>query len=364
MSGEVLAAYNELLAWLEEDKQFSSSEPQGVWALPNGEGFYNYRLSLMTTLDYSAQEIHEIGLSEVARLRGEMEKIKTVVGFEGDLQEFFSFMRESEQFYYSNDDDGRSAYLESNYAYLDFIKAKIPEYFGRLPKADLEIRRVEPYREQPGAAQHYMSGTPDGSRPGVYYSHMIDMANLPIYQIEDVLYHEGIPGHHMQISIQQELTDVPRFRTQYRTTAYTEGWGLYAEWLAKEMGGFEDPYSDFGRLSGEMWRAIRLVVDTGIHAKRWSLEQAVDFFQQNSSQPEGTILSEIQRYFTGPGQATAYKMGMIKFQEFRQLAEEQMDDSFNVREFHDVVLGAGALPMPMVEARVQRWMADKLGGGL
>ena len=190
------------------------------------------------------------------------------------------------------------------------------------------------------------------------------MANLPIYQIEDVLYHEGIPGHHMQISIQQELTDVPRFRTQYRTTAYTEGWGLYAEWLAKEMGGFEDPYSDFGRLSGEMWRAIRLVVDTGIHAKGWSLEQAVDFFQQNSSQPEGTILSEIQRYFTGPGQATAYKMGMIKFQEFRQLAEEQMDDSFNVREFHDVVLGAGALPMPMVEARVQRWMADKLGGGL
>ena len=364
LSGEVLAAYNKVLAWLEEDKQFSSSEPQGVWALPNGEDFYNYRLSLMTTLDYNAEEIHEIGLSEVARLRGEMEKIKTAVGFEDDLQEFFSFMRESEQFYYSNDDDGRSAYLENNYAYLDFINAKIPEYFGRLPKADLEIRRVEPYREQPGAAQHYMSGTPDGSRPGVYYSHMIDMANLPIYQIEDVLYHEGIPGHHMQISIQQELTDVPRFRTQYRTTAYTEGWGLYAEWLAKEMGGFEDPYSDFGRLSGEMWRAIRLVVDTGIHAKRWSLDQAVDFFQQNSSQPEGTILSEIQRYFTGPGQATAYKMGMIKFQEFRQLAEEQMDDSFNIREFHDVVLGAGALPMPMVEARVQRWIADKLGGEL
>lgn len=362
LSGEVMSAYNEVLAWLEDDRQLASAESQGVWALPDGENFYNYRLSLMTTMDYTADEIHEIGLSEVARLRGDMELLRREVGFDGDLQEFFGFMRDSDQFYYSNDEEGRAKYLEDNYAFLEFINTKLPEYFGRLPQAELEIRRVESFREQAGAAQHYMSGTPDGSRPGVYYSHMIDMANLPTYQVEDVLYHEGNPGHHMQISIQQELEDVPRFRTQYRTTAYTEGWGLYAEWLAKEMGGFEDPYSDFGRLSGEMWRAIRLVVDTGIHSKQWSLDQAVEYFQQNSSQPAGTILSEVQRYFAGAGQATAYKMGMMKFQEVRLLAEEQLDDAFDIREFHDVVLGAGALPMPMVEARIERWIDDKRRG--
>ena len=358
LSGEVMSAYREIAAWLEQDKAFASPMAQGVWALPQGEEYYNYRLAQMTTLELTADEIHEIGLAEVDRIQLEMEEIKNAVGFEGTLADFFVFMREDDSFYFPNTDEGRQDYLDLNNQYLDAIALKLPDYFGRLPKASLEVKRVEAFREQAGAAQHYASGTPDGSRPGVFYSHMADMSTLPIFQLEDVAYHEGNPGHHMQISIQQELTDVPRFRTQYRTTAYTEGWGLYSEWLAKEMGAFEDPYSDFGRLGGEIWRAIRLVVDTGIHSKQWGEEQAVQYFLDNSPQAEGAIRSEIQRYITGPGQATAYKIGMMKFQELRRNAESALADNFDVRAFHDVVLGAGALSMPLLEARVDRWIQD------
>jgi uncharacterized protein (DUF885 family) len=360
LAREVLTAYERVQAWLEQDRLNATAEPQGAWALPNGEGFYNYRLSLMTTVDLTADEIHDIGLSEVARLLTEMEAIKNEVEFEGSLQDFFVFMREDPQFYFPDTDTGRQDYLDLNNQHLDAIAAKLPEFFGRLPKAPLEVRRVEAFREQPGAAQHYRQGSPDGSRPGVFYSHMSDMSTLASYQVEDIAYHEGNPGHHMQISIQQELTDVPRFRTQYRTTAYTEGWGLYAEWLAKEMGGYQDPYSLFGQLSGEIWRAVRLVVDTGIHAKQWSEEQSVEYFLENSAIPEGAVRSEVERYITGPGQATAYKIGMLNFQQARANAESALGDAFDIREFHDVVLGAGAVPMPMMHARVERWINEKL----
>jgi uncharacterized protein (DUF885 family) len=360
LAGEVKTAYEEVAAWLREDREIASEEAQGVWALPDGEAFYNYRLAQMTTVDLTAEEIHQIGLDEVARIQAEMETIKQQVGFDGSLQEFFTFMREDEQFYFPNTDEGRQAYLDLNNKYLDAIALKLPDYFGRLPKAALEVRRVEAFREQAGGAQHYSAGTPDGSRPGVFYSHMSDMSTLPIFQLEDVAYHEGSPGHHMQISIQQELEDVPKFRTQYRTTAYTEGWGLYSEWLAKEMGGFEDPYSDFGRLGGEIWRAIRLVVDTGIHSKRWTEEEAVQYFLANSPQAEGAVRSEIKRYIATPGQATAYKIGMLKIQEVRRNAEQALGEAFDVREFHDIVLGAGALPLPLLEARVNRWISDSL----
>ena len=356
--GEVMPSYQEILDWLEQDKAFASEISQGAWALPDGENYYNYRLAQMTTLAFTADEIHEIGLAEVQRLHLAMEGIKNAVDFEGSLQDFFIFMREDDRFYFPNSDEGRQDYLDLNNEYLDAITLKLPEFFGRLPKAQLEVRRVESFREQAGAAQHYASGTPDGSRPGVFYSHMSDMTTLPIFQLEDVAYHEGSPGHHMQISIQQELTGVPKFRTQYRTTAYTEGWGLYAEWLAKEMGAFEDPYSDFGRLSGELWRAIRLVVDTGIHAQQWGEERAVQYFIDNSAQAQGAIRSEIQRYITGPGQATAYKIGMMKFQELRGNAESALGNDFDIRTFHDVVLGAGALPMPLLESRVDRWIEE------
>lgn len=360
LAGEVKTAYEEVAAWLREDRELASEEAQGVWALPDGEAFYNYRLAQMTTVELTAEEIHQIGLDEVARIQAEMEAIKQQVGFDGSLQEFFTFMREDEQFYFPNTDEGRQAYLDLNNKYLDAIALKLPDYFGRLPKAALEVRRVEAFREQAGAAQHYSAGTPDGSRPGVFYSHMSDMLTLPIFQLEDVAYHEGSPGHHMQISIQQELEDVPRFRTQYRTTAYTEGWGLYSEWLAKEMGGFEDPYSDFGRLGGEIWRAIRLVVDTGIHSKRWTEEEAVQYFLANSPQAEGAVRSEIKRYIATPGQATAYKIGMLKIQEVRRNAEQALGEAFDIREFHDIVLGAGALPLPLLEARVNRWISESL----
>ena len=360
LADDVLTAYNEVAAWLREDREFASEDAQGVWALPEGEAFYNYRLAQMTTVELTADEIHQIGLDEVARLQGEMDIIKQQVGFDGTLQEFFTFMREDEQFYFPNTEEGRQDYLDLNNKYLDAIALKLPKYFGRLPKAALEVRRVEAFREQAGAAQHYSAGTPDGSRPGVFYSHMSDMSTLPIFQLEDVAYHEGSPGHHMQISIQQELEDVPRFRTQYRTTAYTEGWGRYSEWLAKEMGGFEDPYSDFGRLGGEIWRAIRLVVDTGIHSKRWSEEKAVQYFLDNSPQSEGAVRSEIKRYIATPGQATAYKIGMLKIQEVRRTAEQALGEAFDIREFHDIVLGAGALPLPLLEARVDRWISDSL----
>lgn len=360
LAGEVKTAYEEVAAWLREDRELASEEAQGVWALPDGEAFYNYRLAQMTTVELTAEEIHQIGLDEVARIQAEMEAIKQQVGFDGSLQEFFTFMREDEQFYFPNTDEGRQAYLDLNNKYLDAIALKLPDYFGRLPKAALEVRRVEAFREQAGAAQHYSAGTPDGSRPGVFYSHMSDMSTLPIFQLEDVAYHEGSPGHHMQISIQQELEDVPRFRTQYRTTAYTEGWGLYSEWLAKEMGGFEDPYSDFGRLGGEIWRAIRLVVDTGIHSKRWTEEEAVQYFLANSPQAEGAVRSEIKRYIATPGQATAYKIGMLKIQEVRRNAEQALGEAFDIREFHDIVLGAGALPLPLLQARVNRWISESL----
>ena len=358
LTGEVMSSYQEMRSWLEQDKAFASEISQGVWALPDGENYYNYRLAQMTTLGFTADNIHEIGLAEVDRLHLAMEEIKNAVAFEGSLQDFFIFMREDDRFYFPNSDEGRQDYLDLNNEYLDTIALKLPEFFGRLPKAQLEVRRVESFREQAGAAQHYASGTPDGSRPGVFYSHMSDMSTLPIFQLEDVAYHEGNPGHHMQISIQQELTGMPRFRTQYRTTAYTEGWGLYAEWLAKEMGAFEDPYSDFGRLSGELWRAIRLVVDTGIHAQQWDEERAVEYFIDNSAQALGAIRSEIQRYITAPGQATAYKIGMMKFQELRVNAESALKNNFDIRAFHDVVLGAGALPMPMLESRVSSWIEE------
>lgn len=360
LSGEVMASYQKVLTWLEENKNYAAPESQGVWALPDGENYYNYRLKRMTTVDLTADEIHNIGLVEVERLRSEMEQIKNQVGYEGSLGEFFVFMREDSQFYYPNTDEGRQAYLDVNNEYLDFIRLKLPDYFGRLPKAELVVKRVESFREQAGGAQHYRSGSPDGARPGVFYSHMADMATLAKFQIEDIAYHEGSPGHHMQISIQQELTDVPRFRTQYRTTAYTEGWGLYAEWLAKEMGGFDDPYSDFGRLAGEIWRAVRLVVDTGIHSKRWSEEQSVQYFLDNTPIPEGAVRSEVQRYFANSGQATAYKIGMMNFQEARANAEEKLGDRFEIKQFHDVVLGAGAVPIPMMHARVERWIEESL----
>lgn len=350
-------AYADVRAWLAEDRANAPVDDLGAWSLPNGEAYYDARLFANTTQEMTADEVHEIGLAEVARLRGDMEALKQRVGFSGTLQEFFAFMREDEQFYFPDTDEGREAYLDLARSFLGAIERKLPDYFGILPKAGLEVRRVETFREQPGGAQHYFAGTPDGSRNGIFYAHLSDMRAMPKYTLEAIAYHEGNPGHHMQISIAQELSGLPRFRTQYFYTAYVEGWGLYAEALGKDMGGYEDPYSDFGRLSAEIWRAIRLVVDTGIHAKQWSQEEAVQYFLDNSPQPEATVRSEIERYIITPGQATAYKIGMLKIQELRARAEAALGASFDIRRFHDTVLGGGALPLPVLEAKVDRWIA-------
>jgi uncharacterized protein (DUF885 family) len=356
-------SYERAIAWLESDIDNAPTEAVGAGARPGGADFYNAALKLQTTTDMTADEIHELGLSEVARIRAEMEAIKQQVGFEGSLQDFFVYMRTEPRFYLPNTDAGREQYLQASRDYLAGMTAKLPEYFGILPKAGLEVRRVEAFREEPGGAQHYNSGAPDGSRPGVFYAHLSDMQAMPTYQLENIAYHEGVPGHHMQISIAQELTGLPKFRTQYGYTAFSEGWGLYSEALGKEMGFYTDPYSDFGRLAGEIWRAIRLVVDTGIHAKGWTEEEAVAYFLENSPQPEAAIRSEIRRYIVNPGQATCYKIGMIRIQKLRDEAKAELGDTFDYRAFHDTVLGGGSLPMPVLEERVKRWIETTKAAG-
>ncbi|VVT05460.1 DUF885 domain-containing protein [Erythrobacter sp. EC-HK427] len=363
LTGSMAPAYQRVIDWFTEDRANTDEIAQGVGALPNGEAYYNHMLAESTTTELTAEEIHEIGLADVARIRGEMEAIMAQVGFDGSLQEFFVFVREDPQFFFSNDEAGAQAYIDRATMHIDTLSARLPEFFGRLPQAALEVRRVEPFREQPGAAQHYRPGTPDGSRPGVYYAHLSDMSAMPIPPLEAIAYHEGNPGHHMQISISQELEGIPRFRTQgaYQT-AYVEGWALYAEALANEMGGYQDPYSEFGRLQSEMWRAIRLVVDTGIHSKGWTEDEAVAYCLENSPNPETVARSEVQRYFVLPGQATSYKIGMIRIQELRAQAEEELGENFDIRGFHDTLLNGGSMPLSILERRVSLWRASQQEG--
>ena len=361
--GDFKDAYESLIAWVESDIQQTDVEPSGVAGLPNGEAYYNKLLASFTTTEMTADEIHELGLAEVSRLRDEMDDIKRRVGFEGDLQEFLAFVRDDPQFYKPNTDEGRQAFIDEVEGKLAFINERLPDYFGVLPKADLVVKRVEPYREEDGAAQHYAPGTPDGSRPGIYYMHLSDMGAMPLPQLEVVAYHEGNPGHHMQNSIALELEDVPTFRRQANFGAYGEGWGLYSELLALEMGAYEDPYSNFGRLSSEMWRALRLVVDTGLHSKGWTEKEAIDFMMRNSAEPLPSVESEVRRYLVLPGQATSYKVGMIKIQQLRARAEEALGDGFDIRAFHDTVLTGGAMPLAVLERRVDYWIEDTLTAG-
>ena len=349
-------AYRAVIRWLKADMANVDGAATGVGNLPDGDAYYRYKLASSTTTALSPDEIHRLGLSEVARIHAEMELIKNQVSFEGSLQDFFVFVRDDEQFYYPNTDAGRQQYLSSATEFLDAMKPKLPEFFGRLPKADLVVKRVEPFREQDGAAQHYFAGTPDGSRPGIYYVHLSDMKGLSLIDLETTAYHEGNPGHHMQVSIAQELEGVPEFLKQASFGAYDEGWALYAEFLGKEMGAFKDPYSDFGRLNGELWRAIRLVLDSGLHAKGWTEQQAIAYMTDNSAIPESAVLSEVRRYIVTPGQASSYKVGMLKIQQLRATANERLGEKFDIREFHDVILGSGALPLSALEKQVNNWI--------
>ena len=356
--GHFMPAYHKLITWFKNDIDNTPEIGQGVGSQPNGKAYYNYQLKSSTTTALTANEIHQIGLDEVARLTKEMIAIKEKVKFEGSLQDFFVYIKEDSRFFYPNTDEGRQGYIDDSQAYLDFINAELPKYFGILPKAGLVVKRVEAFREQDGAAQHYFPGTPDGSRPGIYYAHLSDMSSMPKNEMEAIAYHEGAPGHHMQISIAQELTSVPQFRTQAGFNAYAEGWGLYSELLAKEMGAYENAYSDFGRLTTEIWRAVRLVVDTGLHSKGWTEQQAIDYFKQKTPIAEGAVKSEVRRYMVWPGQATGYKIGMLKILELRAKAQKALGDKFSIADFHDTILGGGAMPLTILERRVDNWIAS------
>jgi uncharacterized protein (DUF885 family) len=342
-----------------EAQQAKASTDDGVWKLPNADEYYAYRLKRITSTDMTADEIHDLGLKEVARIHAEMREIMKKVEFDGTLNEFFEFIRTDPQFVYPNTEEGRARYLKEATAWIDQMKEAIPTVFNVIPKAELEVKRVEAFREKSAGKAFYNRPAPAGSRPGVYYANLYNMEDMPIYQMEALAYHEGIPGHHMQLSISQELEGVPKFRKYGSMTAYTEGWGLYSEFLPKEMGFYKDPYSDFGRLAMEIWRAARLVVDTGLHDKKWTREEAIDYLVENTPNPKGDAIKAIERYIVMPGQATAYKIGMIKIIDLREEAKEKLGDKFNLAEYHDVVLASGPVPLNILEERVDAWVESK-----
>jgi uncharacterized protein (DUF885 family) len=359
LKDRVKPAYERLIAWLKQDLANAPSGKAGALTLPNGEAWYNASLQLLTTTKMTAEQIHQLGLAEVKRIHAEMNGIRLATGFDGDQQTFFEFMRTDKRFYLPDTDEGRAAYLNKADVYLSAMKAKLPEYFGRLPKADLVVKRVEAFREAPGGAAHYYGPTPDGRQPGIFYAHLSDMSAVSLWALESLAYHEGVPGHHMQIAIQNELTDTALFRTQYGYSAFAEGWGLYAEDLGKTMGFFTDPYNDFGRLSSELWRSVRLVLDTGLHAKGWTEEEAVAWATANSPRPAASIRSEVRRFLLWPGQATTYKIGMITIQKLRDEAKAALGDRFDWRSFHDTVIAGGSMPLPVLETRVRAWIANQ-----
>lgn len=351
-------AYVALITELEKQRELTP-EGDGVWRLPNADSWYANRLAWFTTTDLSADEVHNIGLQHVERIHTAMRDIMQQVKFAGTLNEFFEFMRSSEQFYYPNTDEGREQYLLEAKALIDVMESKLPEYFGLLPKARMVVKRVEPFREKSAGKAFYQSPSKDGSRPGTYYANLYNTKDMPTYQMAALAYHEGIPGHHMQRAIAQELDGIPEFQKYASFTAYTEGWGLYSEELAKDMGFYTDPYSDFGRLAMELWRACRLVVDTGIHAKQWSREQAIEYLVANTPNPQNDSVKAIERYIVMPGQATAYMIGKLKIMELREYAQNSLGEKFDIRDFHDQVLKDGPVPLNLLEEKIKSWVTAK-----
>ena len=342
--------------WTALDKRVEKSN--GVWALPDGVAYYQYCLHHHTTTAKTPDEIFETGEKEVARIHAEMKEIMKQVKYKNDsLQDFFAFLRTDAQFKYSNDDKGREKLIAQSNGYLNTIRDKyLDKLFAHKPKAALVVKAVEKFREKSAGGAFYEDPAEDGSRPGRFYVNLYNMNNEPSYQMEALCYHEGIPGHHMQIALAQELQSVPKFRRHGGNTAYIEGWALYSERIPKEMGLYQDPYSDFGRLSMEIFRAARLVVDAGIHYKHWTREQAIDYFLKNTANSKGDCEKEIERYFLWPGQATGYKIGMLKILELREKAQKSLGDKFDIRQFHDVVLLNGAVPLTVLEELVDSWV--------
>ncbi len=349
-------AYQDLITYLTA-LETKADTRDGAWKFPEGEAFFNNALNRTTTTDLTAEQIHEIGFSEVARIHDEMREIMKKVGFEGDLAAFFEFMRHDKQFYYPGTEEGKARYLKEATALIDTMKGRLDELFLTKPKADMIVKAVEAFREKSAGKAFYQQPSMDGSRPGIYYANLYDMEAMPTYQMEALAYHEGIPGHHMQIALKQELEGIPKFRKFGRYTAYTEGWGLYSELIPKEIGFYQDPYSDFGRLAMELWRACRLVVDTGIHAKKWTREQGIDFYVTNTPNAKSDAVKMVERHIVMPSQATAYKIGMLKIVELRERAKEKLGDKFDIRQFHDVVLSQGPVPLNVLETMVNDYIS-------
>lgn len=352
---DVQPAYLSLLNLFAEHAALTDNK-DGAWKLPSGANYYSVRLKHYTTTDLTADEIHNIGLREVERIQDQMRDIMERVGFDGDLQAFYTFLRTDPQFTYPNTDDGREAYIADATAIIDDMRGQLDTLFLTKPEADMMVKRVEPFREATAFGAFYNSPALDGSRPGTYYVNLKDMADQPIFLQQALAYHEGIPGHHMQIAIAQELQGLPEFRTQGGHTSFIEGWALYAEEIPKEMGLYTDPYKEFGQLGMEIFRAARLVVDTGIHAKKWTREEAVQYYLENIPNPEGDVRAEIDRYIVWPGQATAYMIGKLKIIELRRKAEAELGDAFDIREFHDAVLTNGSVPLSILEQNIDLYI--------
>lgn len=350
--------YDKLVSYLVTLEK-KADDKDGAWKFPDGEAFFNNALARTTTTDLTANEIHKIGLDEVARIHQEMTEIKNKVGFDGDLSAFFEFMRNDKQFYYDNTKEGKQQYLDEAVALIDDMKSRLDSLFLTKPKADMIVKQVEAFREKSAGKAFYQQPAPDGSRPGIYYANLYDMEAMPTYQMAALAYHEGIPGHHMQIAIKQELEGIPMFRKFGGYTAYTEGWGLYSELIPKEIGLYEDPYSDFGRLAMELWRACRLVVDTGIHSQKWTRQQGIDYYVTNTPNAVSDAVKMVERHIVMPSQATAYKIGMLKILELREKAKTALGDKFDIREFHDVILKNGPVPLNVLEGFVDSYVASK-----
>jgi len=354
---EVRPAYRKLGAFVAKDYAPHGRSQPGVWQLPNGEAIYRYQVEQMTTTQESPQRIHELGLAEVGRIEAEMTTIAKAQGYP-DLASFRAALKKDPKVHPTSREDILNRYR----GFIAQMQPQLPKLFGLLPKTRVEVLPVEAYREKEAPGAEYHQGTPDGSRPGQVYVNTGDYANRTTLSIESTAYHEAIPGHHMQISIAQTLPALPPFRQQAGYTAYVEGWALYAERLGKDIGFYQDPLSDYGRLADELLRADRLVLDTGVHYKRWTRQQMVDFFRAHSSEDEPSIQAETDRYVTWPGQALAYKMGQLKILALRERAKQALGDRFDIRAFHDEILGGGALPLDVLEARTEAWIAAVKAG--
>jgi prolyl oligopeptidase len=356
IDGEIVPAYREYRRYFEDTYLPACRASIGASELPYGEEFYRYRVRLYTTTQMTPDEIHELGLAEVQRIRGGMLSIIAELDFDGDFADFLQFLRTDPQFYYDDPDALFEAYL----ATAKRIDPELVKLFGKLPRMPYGLRPIPASVAPDTTTAYYSRPAADGSRAGYYYVNLYRPEVRPKYEIEVLTVHEAVPGHHLQIALAQELEDMPEFRRYAGFTAFIEGWGLYSESLGHALGLYRDPYSRFGALTYEMWRAVRLVVDTGIHDKGWTREQAIDFFKDNAAKTELDIVNEIDRYIDNPGQALAYKIGQLKILELRNHTEQVLGDRFDIRAFHDALLGGGALPLEVLETRMNRWLAGEL----